>query len=218
MLLSWIFGEEEERGFRFRRAYTRVAMRILGVKLTVHGIASASHALYVGNHRSLLDPIIQLHYIDAYVVAKAEVSQYPLIGRGAHETGVIFVKRESNKSRMASRQAIRELLMAGKSVLIYPEGTTSNVQTTQPFKMGSFEIAAELGVPVIPVAIDYTDHENFWHGMPMFPFFMRKFSKRKIEAILYIGKPIIGENAEQVVEEARGWIGERILHLEKKVG
>ncbi|HLF65901.1 MAG TPA: hypothetical protein VI603_19215, partial [Saprospiraceae bacterium] len=39
MLVSWISGEEESRGFRYRRKFTQVAMRILGVKLTVHGQA-----------------------------------------------------------------------------------------------------------------------------------------------------------------------------------
>ena len=210
MLVSWISGEEESRGFRYRRKFTQVAMRILGVKLTVHGQAHPLPALYVGNHRSLLDPIIQLHYLDTYIVAKAEVSRYPLIGRGAHETGVVFVKRESNKSRAASREAIKQLLQSGKSVLIYPEGTTSDVPTTQPFKIGSFEIATELNIPIIPVAIDYADHENYWHEIPMFRFFMRKFSKKKIVASLSIGEQIEGENAEQIMEKAREWIGKEI--------
>ncbi len=211
MFISWIKGEEESRGFRFRRKFTRAAMRILGVKLTLKGNAHSSPALYVGNHRSLLDPIIQLNFIDAYVVAKAEVSKYPLVGRGAHETGVVFVKRESNRSRLASREAIKELLQSGKSVLIYPEGTTSNVPTTQPFRMGSFDIAFELNIPIVAVAIDYADHENYWHGIPMLQFFMRKFSKKKIVASLSISEPIVGEDAQAIMEKAREWIGGEIL-------
>jgi len=211
MLLSAIYGEEESRGFRFRRKFTKAAMRILGVKLTIHGLPDNAPALYAGNHRSLLDPIIQLHFIDAYVVAKSEVSGYPLVGRGAHETGVIFVKRESSSSRLASRQAISDLLQQGKSVLIYPEGTTSNERTTQPFKIGSFQIAAELHVPVIPVAIDYADPENYWHAMSMLPFFIRKFSKNQIITMLSIGSPIQGDDPAVLMEQSRDWIGKEIL-------
>jgi 1-acyl-sn-glycerol-3-phosphate acyltransferase len=213
MLLSWIFGETESRGFRYRRKYTKVAMRILGVRLTVHGHPTSTPALYPSNHRSLLDPIIQLHFIDAYVVAKSEVSGYPLVGRGAHETGVVFVKRESNKSRLASREAIRELLQQGKSVFIYPEGTTSNVPTTQPFKIGSFQIAAELNVPVIPVAIDYADPENYWQDMSTLPFFMRKFSKKHIVATLSIGTPLQGDDPAILMTQAREWIGREIVRM-----
>ena len=217
MLISMIRGEKESRGFRYRRKFTKASLRILGVKLTLKGRPYSSHALYVGNHRSLLDPLIQLNFIDAYVVAKAEISGYPLVGRGAHETGVIFVKRESNKSRLGSREAIKELLQEGKSVLIYPEGTTSNLPTTQPFKIGSFDIATELNVPIVPVAIDYTDPENFWHGIPMMEFFMRKFSKKEIVASLSIGQPLDGKNAKEIMQAAREWIGFEIQANENRI-
>jgi 1-acyl-sn-glycerol-3-phosphate acyltransferase len=212
LLSSWIFGETEERGFKYRRAFTKGVMRVLGVRLTVKGRPASHAALYAGNHRSLLDPMIQLHYIDAYVVAKAEISKYPLVGKGATETGVVFVKRENTQSRQSTRDTIKNLLQSGKSVLIYPEGTTSNVPTTQEFKPGSFEIAAELGVPVVPVMIDYADHNHYWQDIPMLPFFMRKFASKRIIARLSIGEPVFSRDPVELMTKTREWIGREIIN------
>ncbi|MDX1476821.1 MAG: lysophospholipid acyltransferase family protein [Saprospiraceae bacterium] len=212
MLLSVMFGRKDERGFRFRRKFANAALRILGVRLIVRGTPATETALYVSNHRSLVDPLIELSLIDAFVVSKAEVSGYPLVGRGARETGVIFVQRQKTSSRAAARLAIRRALSDGKSVLIYPEGTTSKAETTQAFRLGSFQVAAELGVPVVPVAVDYADPGNYWFEMPMLPFFLRKFSKKRTRAAVSIGTPIVSADPLALAEQARDWIGHEI-HL-----
>lgn len=211
MLLSFIFGETEKRGFLFRRKFARAAMRVLGVRLTMDGSPVKPPVLYVSNHRSLLDPVIELGYIDAYIVSKSEVERYPLVGRGARETGVVFVQRDSKESRLASRETIRNLLAEGKSVMIYPEGTTSALPTTRDFRMGAFNIAAELHVPVVPVVIQYGEEADHWADGPMLPFFIRKFSKRKIQAFLLIGTVIEGTDPKQLMTTSRDWINARLL-------
>jgi 1-acyl-sn-glycerol-3-phosphate acyltransferase len=212
MLISKIMGETEERGFRYRRKFTRVALWILGVRLTIHGKMADIPVLYVSNHRSLLDPFIQLRHIDAYIVSKSEVEKYPLVGTGARETGVVFVKRESKESRVATREAIKDLLLAGKSVLIYPEGTTSNELLVQDFRVGAFKIAAEINIPVVPVAIQYSDESDHWHDGPMLPFFLRKFAKRRIEAHLSIGEMLQEQDPILLMDKARESITTAIQH------
>ncbi|MDX1408724.1 MAG: lysophospholipid acyltransferase family protein [Saprospiraceae bacterium] len=212
IVLSLILGRSDARGFRYRRKFTRAALRILGVRLLLRGQVPDRPALYVSNHRSLVDPLIQLSHIDAFVVSKAEVAGYPLVGRGARETGVIFVKRQELSSRAAAKLAIRQALAEGKSVLIYPEGTTSNLETTQPFRPGSFQVAAELDVPVVPVSIDYAEPLDYWFEMPMLPFFLRKFSKPATYAALSIGAPMTHHDANELMLQAREWIGHEI-HL-----
>jgi len=218
LLISWLRGETEARGFRYRQKFTRAAMRILGVRLTLHGAQYRDPALYVSNHRSLLDPIIQLHFIDAYIVSKSEVEKYPVVGRGARETGVVFVKRESKESRVATRNAIHQLLATGKSVLIYPEGTTSNLPTIQDFKPGAFKIATEVGIPVVPVTIQYSDPEDHWHDGPMLPFFIRKFAKPHIDAYLSIGDPISASDPGRLMAEAKDVISHEIEHAQGLFG
>ena len=186
-------------------------MRILGVKATVHGHAQESPCLYVSNHRSMLDPYIELHHINAHIVSKAEVAKYPLVGYGAGLTGVIYVQRDKLSSRTATRDAIREVLEGGESVLIYPEGTTSGETLTQEFRKGSFEVAITSGIPIVPVAIGYGNPEDNWADGPLFPFFLRKFAKRRTYAELHIGSPLKEtSDAERALTEARDWINTHI--------
>lgn len=213
MLRSSIFGYDRERGFRYRRKYIRRALKILGVSVQRKGNPIDQPALYVSNHRSMLDPMVNLQVIDACIVSKAEVAKYPLVGRGAKETGVIFVDRSDTTSRSAAKDAIRNALQVGESVLIYAEGTTSNVPLTQQFKLGSFGVAAELGIPVVPVALDYQDIDHKWHDGDLFPFFLRKFSSRHIECAMTIGEPLHGETALDLMKQTKSWVNTELERM-----
>ncbi len=203
------------RGFRFRRKYIRHALKILQVECTYSGEAIAGPALYVSNHRSLLDPFLNLLKVDAWVVSKAEVESYPLVGRGAIETGVIFVQRNNSESRNAAKEAIREALKDGKSILIYPEGTTSNVPTSNEFKVGSFTVAAELDIPVVPIAVDYKKVEHKWNEGGLLKFFLNKFSDSVIYASMSIGPPMRRTDAIQLKNDAQAWINGEITRFNK---
>jgi 1-acyl-sn-glycerol-3-phosphate acyltransferase len=146
-------------------------------------------------------------------VSKAEVERYPVIGSGAKATGVIFVHRDKQHSRAAAKKAIQDALESGKSVMLYPEGTTSDLDTTNEFKLGSFKVAAETGYPVVPVAIDYKDPADYWFGTPMLVHFMKKFGKRKTYSSLKIGPLLHGDNALELMRESRGWINNSILEM-----
>ena len=213
VLRSSIFGYDRERGFRYRRKYIRRALKILGVSVQRKGNPIDQPALYVSNHRSMLDPMVNLQVIDACIVSKAEVAKYPLVGRGAKETGVIFVDRSDTTSRSAAKDAIRNALQVGESVLIYAEGTTSNVPLTQQFKLGSFGVAAELGIPVVPVALDYQDIDHKWHDGDLFPFFLRKFSSRHIECAMTIGEPLHGETALDLMKQTKSWVNTELERM-----
>lgn len=213
---TWVFGQDRNRGLRYRRKYIRTSLAILGVDLVREGSQIDEPALYVSNHRSMLDPFINLLFIDAVIVSKAEVSRYPLVGFGAKLTGVIFVERDKGSSRAAAKEAIREALQNGLPVLIYPEGTTSNLETTREFKLGSFNVAAEEGKPVVPVMLEYRDPEHKWHEGALLPFFLKKFSAKEIEAATVIGSPMISSDAESLRLEAQEWVGRQLRMVQKQ--
>ena len=214
LIANALLGSSWDRGLRYRRRYTSVSKWILGVRVLTKGTPVDGPALYVSNHRSLLDPFLNLNVIDAVIVSKAEVSKYPLVGRGTRATGVIFVHRQHASSRNEAKEALRSVLTGGKSVLIYPEGTTSNELTTQEFRLGSFKVAAEESIPVVPVAIDYRNPDHKWHSGGLLPFFVRKFSSRKIYAGMVIGEPLASDSAEKLCELARSWIDDQLLKME----
>jgi 1-acyl-sn-glycerol-3-phosphate acyltransferase len=208
-----VFGEDMSRGFRYRYKFTSAAIRILALNFKVEGKAHEGAALYVSNHRSMLDPFIELNLIEAFIVSKAEVAKYPIIGAGARATGVIFVQRGDHTSRSATKDAIRQTLLDGYSVLIYPEGTTSNLQTTQDFKLGSFKVAFEANIPVVPVAIDYRDPTHKWEDGGLLGFIMHKFSAKRIDTSMSIGTPISAENAVELMQKSKTWIQDELIRM-----
>jgi lyso-ornithine lipid O-acyltransferase len=213
LLKTAFFGQDMSRGFRYRYKFTSVCMRIIGLNLKAEGQAVEGPALYISNHRSMLDPFIELNMIEAFIVSKAEVAKYPIIGAGVRATGVIFVQRGEYTSRSAAREAIRQTLLDGFSVLIYPEGTTSKLQTTQEFKLGSFKVAVDEGIPIVPIAIDYRDETHKWDEGGLLSFIMHKFSSKRIDAALSIGLPMTGDDAMQLMQRSQTWIHDKLIQM-----
>jgi len=212
MLISAFKGKLVARGFRYRRKFCRAAISILGIKYHHSGLAHKGPCLYVSNHRSLLDPLIQLAYIDAFIVSKAEVGNYPLLGLGAQETGIILVDRHDQRSRKSALAAIEAKLLEGYPVLIYPEGTTNGGDLTAEFRRGAIELAHQRGIPVIPVMIEYPDSGYYWTDSPLMAYFSRLLSvPGKHEVSGRIGIPIENTSPENLVEDIRASIDAMII-------
>lgn len=209
-------GATTKVGYKHRRYWARNTMRIEGIQLVEnYGEISVPVALVVSNHRSLLDPVIQAACIDAHIIAKDAVGNLPVIGKGAKMTGIVFVKREKLRSRLAARNATKELLEQGINVLVYAEGTTGINKTSDKFKPGTFAIATELEIPVIPVAIDYKKKEDFWTSGGMGAQIMRQTGKWSTKAKLRIGEPIYANDAVDLMNQTKTWIDNNLSEMQK---
>jgi 1-acyl-sn-glycerol-3-phosphate acyltransferase len=203
-------------GYRHRGYWGRNTMRIEGIKLVEKiGQITVPVALIVSNHRSLLDPVIQAAYINAHIIAKDAVGNLPMIGKGARMTGIVFVKREKLRSRLAARNATKELLEQGISVLVYAEGTTGTNKTTNGFKSGTFALATELGIPVIPVAIEYPKVQDFWTSGGMGAQMMRQTGKWNTKAKLRFGEPLYGSDPRELMKETQKWIDTNLAQMQE---
>lgn len=215
-LFSTIFiPHTAERGFRLRRNWARLGIKILGIKTQKEGKPIPKPAIYVVNHRSLVDPLIIAPEIDAYVVAKAEVANYPILGKGAAATGVVFVKRENKSSRAATIDAMHEIVGRGDNIMIFPEGTTNLYQLTKEYKLGSFRVAAELDVPVVPVVLEYRDHKDLWNIHEMIPQFLKQFGTWHTFTKLKIGPPILDSDPETLLSKAKTYTDKTLLEMQE---
>ena len=211
MISSLFGGDVLGRNMTIRKYWIRLAIWILGLEIDVEGKILDGVYLYTSNHRSFSDPVVALYFIKAFPLAKAEVSGYPLVGFGARLTGILFVQRNSMKSRANARNAIQQTLVRGQNVLIYPEGTTTIEARSQPFKVGSFEIAAALQTPVIPVAIEYRDPGDHWKDTSIWSHYRRQFGKRKCHCKISFGSPITNSDPIQLKQITRSWIDDRLI-------
>lgn len=208
-----VSAHTKERGFRLRRNWARLGSRILGIRNKYDGAPIAAPAIYAVNHRSLVDPMIIAPHIDAFVVAKAEVASYPVLGYGAAVTGIVFVKREDKSSRSATVQAMYDILERGDNVMIFPEGTTNLQRLTKTYKIGSFRVAADLGVPIVPVILEYRDDKDLWHFDHVLPQFAKQFGTWKTHTKMHIGPPFLGSDPQKLMEEVKAYTDETLVSM-----
>lgn len=183
-------GYDLKHAVKTRREWAALITYKVGIRARFFGEIPDYPCLLLANHRSYLDPILILAVTEAFPVSKSEARKWPVLGAGAAATGVIFLNRDSMKSRGETLQAIADQIEAGNRVILFPEGTTSAVPMTIDFKKGSFQLAAKYGIPIVPVALDYKDPRDFWVGKESFIFhFFRTFGeKRKFVDVTFCEK------------------------------
>ena len=204
-----------EWGMKYRKnIWAKQMLTIGGIKLTTKGHIPTGPHLLVVNHRSSIDPLINLADALCYPIAKIEFKSWPIIGPGSDKTGIVFVDRSKKQSRSATRVAIAEALGIGMNVLIYPEGGTADGDLSGTFKKGSFEVAAEHGFSVLPVAMEYRDRRDNWdHSVNFIQHFYQRFGKRQTHVEIRYGEPIRSDNSWTLLRQSQSWINEQINEM-----
>jgi len=188
---------------------------MLGFKIDKDIRISKEPALYISNHRGLLDFFVVLRYVNAFVVSKAEVQNIPIFAPAASRTGVIFVKRENKESRGATRKAIVDTILKGGNVLVFPEGTTNALQTTMEFKRGTFEEAAKNGFPVVPISIEYKSERDLWKEGSTWKMFVSQFGKWRTHCKLRFGEPLYSDDPIVLLNSTKQWIDDQMLDIQE---
>jgi 1-acyl-sn-glycerol-3-phosphate acyltransferase len=163
VLLAELVKMRHGRGSVFDLAprwWARAIARSAGMRVVTHGREAvdpdAPH-IYVANHVSIMDIPAILHSVpDHGFVAKRELSKVPLFGPAARAAGVVYIDRENRKSAFAAYEEAADKVRAGRSVIVFPEGTRGATYGLRPFKKGPFVLAIRSGVPIIPVIIHGT--------------------------------------------------------------
>ena len=213
-------GDRYQLRLKIRKLWSRCFMVVLNYKIELRGtFPKDRNYLYVGNHRSSMDPFVCLAYLEGNPVSRADVRNYPFLGKGAELSGIIFVNKESRTSRTATKEAIHKAFLEGKSIMIYPEGKTSAEPLTATFQKGSFDIAAELGIPVVPFALEYKSTNDYWdHTDTMAMHYFKNLAKARTYIRLSVGPVITGDTAFSLLRQSQQWINEEIVHLRSDWG
>jgi 1-acyl-sn-glycerol-3-phosphate acyltransferase len=148
----------EELLVRYRRFYLDRVLDLFGVeaiRVPREATAARGARLVVANHRSALDIAILLRYFGGYMLSRADLAGWPVIGRAAQAAGTIFVERAEGMKRASAARTIRRRLASGATVNVFPEGTTFRGDEVRPFHAGLFAAAKGLECEVVPVGLAY---------------------------------------------------------------
>lgn len=149
------------------RYWHRRFCQVLDLDIKVHGKPDKRPALWVSNHVSWLDiPVIGAHF-SVYFLSKAEVANWPLVGHLARAGGTLYIKRGSGDSNGVASQ-MAEHLQAGRSILFFPEGTTTDGKQLKTFFHKLFQAACMTGTDIQPVVLCYRDEQGELHSVAPF--------------------------------------------------
>ncbi len=182
----------------------QTALGLHGVQLQVTGRLSSSPAVIVANHESWLDALVMLALLPAVPLAKREVLSWPVIGPMASSFGAVFVRRGDAHSGAVALRHLRQALSQGRTVVGFPEGTTS-ANGVLPFRRGLFGLALHARVPVVPVALAWRDPRAAWVGNDAFvPHWLSLCHGDPLHVDVRVGRPLLpGAEPDHLAEAAR---------------
>ena len=138
--------------------------------------------VFVSNHQSMFDVWLIYGWLPVVFkwLMKAELRKVPFIGSGCKAAGHIFIDRRNAKAALESIKNVEKQLMNGVCTVIFPEGTRSLDGEVGRFKRGAFQIAWDLGLPVVPLSLS-----GCFEVLPKGKPFVRRHPVH-----MHIGKPI----------------------------
>lgn len=146
-------------------SWSRIALRLAGVKLVVEGqekVPQGQPVIFMGNHQSNFDiPALFVATPSRFAwIAKEELFRIPVFGQALRRAGYIPLDRSDGRRARKSLDNAAVRIRNGASVVIFPEGTRSKDGKLLPFKKGGFLLAAKAGVPVVPFVINGSHRIN----------------------------------------------------------
>ncbi|HIJ39352.1 MAG TPA: 1-acyl-sn-glycerol-3-phosphate acyltransferase [Rhodospirillaceae bacterium] len=152
--------------------YWRAVILAVGLRVEVKGTPSAVRpTLFVANHISYFDIVVLGSLLSAYFVAKKEVSQWPGFGLMAKLGRTVFVDRRPRKSLGQRDEMAARLGRMGESLVLFPEGTSSDGLRVLPFKSALLSVAESGDLPVQPISLSYSRLDGMPMGRGLRPFF-----------------------------------------------
>ena len=116
----------------------------------------AGPAIIASKHQSSWETMsYTLLFDDAAIVLKRELLFIPIVGWAMARAGNIAVERgEGARALRGLLRQARAKVAEGRSILIFPEGTRVAVGDERPYQVGTAALYRQLGVPVVPVALN----------------------------------------------------------------
>lgn len=201
--------------YKWMARYGQGLLRLYGLEVTAEGphldrgeIYPARDGrglgrIFVMNHRSMLDILVDLAFVEANTVSRADLAQWPVIGLAARRVGTLFVDRTDKRSGAAVINAMVAGVESGRGVLVYPEGTTFAGDEVRPFRPGAFLAAQRAGAEIVPVGIAYGGAGASFLQESFPAHYRRVASSPRTRIGLVAGEPFRAEGADMEAIQQR---------------
>jgi 1-acyl-sn-glycerol-3-phosphate acyltransferase len=184
------------------RTWSRLILLTTGVRVAVEGLERLTPGrtyVFVANHQSIYDiPILFWSLpFQLRIIAKESLGKFPFLGWHLRRTGHMLVDR-SRPDRAKIFGWASRLTANGLSLIVFPEGTRSRDGRLGRFKAGSFYLALEAGLPVVPLSVVGSRHVMLKGRLATHPGHVRLIVHEPIDT-----RGLSGADARQFAERVR---------------
>lgn len=161
-IFSTVFDSRGRLAHGCARAWSWLILKTTGVRVQVIGLERVVRDqtyVFVSNHQSIYDiPVIFASLpFQLRIIAKESLGRLPFLGWHLRWAGHLLVDR-TNPNRAGILSQWRALVSDRLSLIVFPEGTRSQDGHVGRFRAGSFLLALEAGLTVVPLAVSGSRH------------------------------------------------------------
>ncbi len=176
---------------------------------TVGAIPSAQ--ILGSNHLGYLDIVMISAATPVVFVSKAEVRNWPVIGRLSDGGGTLYLQRERKGDLTSVIGQFETVVRTGLPVVVFLEGTSSGGDDVLPFRPSLLAPAVQQGWNVAPIALDYSISKGtvasdvaYWGDMTFVSHFLNLLARQRLDARVAFGsaRPA-GTDRKQLARELR---------------
>lgn len=144
------------------RLWSWLILATTGVEVEVQGLERLERGktyVFVSNHQSIYDIPVLFWWLpfQLRIIAKESLGRFPMLGPHLKRTGHMLVDRSRPDPKGVFDWA-NALTSKGLSLIVFPEGTRSPDGRVGIFKGGSFYLAMQAGLPIVPLSMIGSRH------------------------------------------------------------
>lgn len=209
---------------RWMQGWTRSLLHLFAIDLVVVGQAPppTGGRIIIANHRSAIDIGAMLAVFGGEMVARHDLAEWPVIGRGARVADTIFVDRGLPQSGALAMRVVQRRLAEGRLVHLFAEGTTFDGDLVRPFHPGAFVAALAAKAEILPVGLAYPASSQAAYVNESFPEHLSRLAGGPPSRMgMAIGTPFSperGERAAALAERCRGLVQDLVTTARGAVG
>lgn len=158
-IVGGLLGNAHFWGYYPGKLWSIFICRILLLPIRVEGreyIDRHQSYVFVANHQGPMDIFLIYGFLGRNFkwMMKKSLRRMFLVGYACEKARHIFVDKSGPKKIQETIERARDTLQGGTSLVVFPEGSRTFTGHMGLFRKGAFQLADELGLPVVPLTID----------------------------------------------------------------
>ena len=158
VIIAGFLGDTDIVSYYLPKFWSKCAFWLCLLRVKIEGrenIKKEDSYVFLANHQGYYDSFLVYGYLGHNFkwMMKEYLRKIPFVGYACTKCKQIYLADGISGISKAVQQS-RETLQGGMSMVIFPEGTRTRTGKMAPFKRGSFMLANEIGLPIVPLTIN----------------------------------------------------------------